>query len=116
MFREHGGNTEYLERISSVLLGIHEGIAAMPAFVAALLEHELLESFVLDIQFDDGAQHRFAGFYTHPRRAAGASSTARRSASCMQPGYLQAIYMVIASLSQFPRADRRANKLNAADR
>ena len=44
LFREHGSASEFLERINSVLLAIHEGIESTASFIAALLEHELLES------------------------------------------------------------------------
>src|SRR5687767_4420012 len=64
IFREHGGQTDYLDRITRVLGMLNEGVESTPAFIAALVEHHLLESFVLDIQFPDGAQHRFAGFHT----------------------------------------------------
>ena len=80
IFREQGGNSEFLEHITGVLGMLHEGIEATPAFILALLEHDLLESFVLDIQFLDGAQHRFAGFYTIQEERL--SSTPRRWASC----------------------------------
>jgi len=56
IFNEHGANSEFLERMTGVLGALHEGIESTPAFVMALLGHNLLESFVLDIQFLDGAQ------------------------------------------------------------
>src|SRR5690606_30638026 len=64
LFHEHGGTTEFLERKASVLRALHEGVAATPAFVDALLAHGLLESFVLDIELDDGRKRRLAGFRT----------------------------------------------------
>src|SRR5690606_19017961 len=42
LFREFGGNTEFLERMSSVLLAIHQGLAGNEPFIGALLEHDLL--------------------------------------------------------------------------
>ena len=78
LFREHGGTTEFLERMNSVLLAIHEGLDGTPPFVAALLEHELLESFVFDI----AARRRLAEparRVLHDQRGAPArTSTARR--------------------------------------
>ena len=64
LFLTYGGTTEYLERISSVLRTIHDGLDAARGFTASLLELELLESFVLDIELDDGSQNRLGGFYT----------------------------------------------------
>jgi hypothetical protein len=115
IFREHGGNSEYLEHITGVLGMLHEGIEATPAFIVALVEHNLLESFVLDIQFLDGAQHRFAGFYTiQEERLAKLDATAL--GKLHERGYLLPIYMVIASFANFRSLIERASKLNAADR
>jgi len=115
IFREHGGNTDYLERITGVLGSLHEGIESTPAFIAALLEHNLLESFVLDIQFNDGAQHRFAGFYTIQEERL-AKLDAAALGRLHERGYLLPVFMVIASLSNFRALIERASRLNAADR
>ena len=64
VFLTHGGSSEFLERINSVLLAIHQGLESTPAFIAALLEHDLLESFVFDIELANGSRTRLAGFYT----------------------------------------------------
>jgi hypothetical protein len=114
LFREHGGNTEYLERMSSVLLAIHQGIAGVQPFVAALLEHELLESFVLDVQLANGSQNRLAGFYAiNEERLLGLNGAVLERFN--RAGYLQAIHMAIASLSQFRALIERMNELNAGD-
>jgi hypothetical protein len=42
LFRPYGGSTDFLERMSSVLLTIHQGLEAAPAFIDALLRHDLL--------------------------------------------------------------------------
>lgn len=100
LFRTHGGTTDFLDRMASTLQALHEGLQAVPGFVDALLRHELLESFVLDITLDDGAQHRLAGFYTIDEerlsRLGGEALAALHG-----EGHLQAIYMAVASLSRF---------------
>src|ERR1700761_5111230 len=96
VFLPHGATSDYLEHVNSVLAAIHHGVETMPAFVAALLRHELLESFVLDVEAADGSQNRLAGFHTlHEERLArlGAPALAELHAS----GYLAAIYMALAS-------------------
>jgi len=115
VFLPQGGSSEYLERINSVLLAIHTGLQGAAAFTAALLEYELLESFVVDITLDDGSQNRLAGFYTiHEERMAalGADALARLH----RAGHLQAIYMAIASLSNFRTLIERKNRRHAAGR
>ncbi len=112
IFLEHGGNTEYLERINSVLLAIHQGLAGVQPFVAALMEHELLESFVLDVQLANGSQNRLAGFYAiNEERLPGLSGAVLERFN--RAGYLQAIHMTIASQSQFRALIERMNRRNA---
>ena len=64
LFREHGGTTEFLDRISSVLRALHEGLrdACRPSWPRCST-HDLLESFVLDVELDDGSVNRLVGFY-----------------------------------------------------
>ncbi len=113
LFRPHGGTSEYLEYISGVLQTLHDGLRETPAFVEALLRHDLLESFVLDLELDDGAQHRLAGYYTvHEERLAQLDAAAL--ASLHRDGHLQSIYMLVASLSQFRDLIDRARKRRAA--
>ena len=112
LFRTHGGTTDYLDRMSSTLLALHEGMRATPAFVDALLRHDLLESFVLDIETDDGAQHRLAGFHTvHEERLAALAADA--VADLHRAGHLEAIYFAIASLSNFRDLIERARRAQA---
>jgi hypothetical protein len=114
LFREHGGSTEFLERVNSVLLAIHQGLESTPPFIAALLEHDLLESFVFDIQLDDGSQNRLAGFYTiNEERLNGLGGSALERLS--RAGHLQAVYMAIASLSNLRILIERQNRLHAGD-
>ncbi len=115
LFLEHGGNSEFLNRLSRVLGTLDEGLETTPPFVAALQEHNLLESFVLDIQFSDAAQFRFTGFYAiHEERLAKLDGAAL--GKLHERGHLQAIYMVIASFSNFRALIDRASKLNAGER
>jgi len=113
VFLPHGGTTEYLERVNSTLLAIHQGLQQSRGFMAALLEHELLESFVFDIELDDGSQYRLAGFYTinEERLAALPGPVLERM---HRAGYLQAVYMVIASMSNFRALIERKNRVHAA--
>ena len=115
VFLTHGGNTEYLERINSVLLALHQGLQSMPSFIAALLEHELIESFVLDIELSDGSEGRLAGLYTineDKLNALGGAALERLHKN----GYLHAIYMQVASMSNFRALIERKNRANAAGR
>lgn len=114
VFLTHGGSTDFLERTTSVLLAIHQGLQSTPAFVAALLEHDLLEPFEFDVERADGARSRLSGFYTiHEERlgALGGGALERLS----RAGHLQAAYMAIASLSQFRALVQRLEQLDAGE-
>lgn len=115
LFLEHGGQSQFLDRMSSTLATINQGIAATNPFIAALVENELLDSFALDIKFRDGGQHRLAGFHTiREEKLADLGSDAL--GKLHQKGYLQAIFMVIASLTHFRDLIERASKLDPAAR
>lgn len=113
VFLPHGGTTEYLERVNSTLLEIHQGLQQSRGFLTALLEYHLLESFAFDIELDDGSQYRLAGFYTIDEdRLAGLAGAVLERLN--RAGYLQAIYMVIASMSNFRTLIERKNRVHAA--
>jgi len=56
VFLEYGGTTEFLQRASALLHMLNAGLEATRAFVDAILEQDLLESFVVDIELKDGSQ------------------------------------------------------------
>lgn len=109
LFLTYGGTTEYLERIASVLRTLHDGLDDARNFSAALIELELLESFVVDIELDDGSQNRLGGFYTINEERLRALS-GERLERLSRTGYLQAIWMAVASLSQFRALIDRKNR------
>ena len=112
VFLSLGGSTEFLDRMNSQLLAIHEGMQGIAGFVQALLAHHLLESFVLDVAMTDGAQRRLAGFYTlDEERLSALDGVALEQLS--RAGHLQAAYMVLASLSNFRDLIERQNLRDA---
>jgi hypothetical protein len=115
VFLPHGGASDYLDRMNSSLLTIHQGLEAAAPFVAALKEYDLLESFVLDVTLNDGSQGRLSGFYAiqEDRLAALEPEALGR---LHRAGYLQAIFMVVASLSNFRSLIERKNRVQAAAR
>lgn len=109
VFDELGRPTEYLERAASLLRAIHEGMQTLPAFIDALLRHELLESFVLDVESERGVS-RLSGFHAiNEERLAALDATALES--LQRAGHLAPIYMAMASLSQFRALIERHRRL-----
>jgi hypothetical protein len=98
LFLPHGGNTPYLDRAADMLEVIHHGLIDSGKFVDALVELQLLESFTLDITLNDGSKNQMLGFYTiNEDKLKELSSEVL--ASLHKQGYLQAIYMAMASQS-----------------
>ena len=114
LFLPYGGSTPYLERIGSLLQTLHDGLSQLPAFIAALERHELLESFVADIELADGSQNRLFGYYTiNEDRLLRLSGAALSQLN--RDGHLQSIYMVMASLSNLRGlVDRKQRAVNAS--
>jgi len=113
MFFSYGGPTEFAERISSVLRTLYEGIEAGRAFFAALQELDLIESFDVDVELDDGSEHRLSGFYTINEDRLRALSGAELE-GLARAGYLAQIHMVLASQAQFRNLIQRRNRKQAA--
>ena len=113
LFHEHGVATDHLERVKSVLLALHDGVVATPTFIDTLVQHELLESFVLDVKLDDGSHNRLAGFHTIDE-ARLQSLPGAVLEQLAREGHLLPIYMVLASLSRFRDLIERINRRRAA--
>lgn len=114
VFLEHGGNSEYLERVNSILHMLYEGMRRSKPFLDTLVELDLLESFVLDVQLDDGSEHRLAGFYTINEDVL-KELKGEQLESLNQKGYLEAIYMAIASMTNIPALLEKKNRLRKAE-
>lgn len=115
LFLPHGGTTEYLEQVNSTLQALHLRIQANAAFIAALLKHDLLEPFVLDIELDDGTENRLSGFYAiNEERLRKLDGEAL--AELASHDHLEPIYMMLASVARFRNLIDRVNRVPAADR
>lgn len=115
MFREYGGATKFLEHYKAVLSALHDGALATPAFIDALLRNQLLESFALDVQLDDGTENRLVGFHTIDEARLQALDGAALE-QLARDGHLLPIYMVLASVSRFRDLIERMNRRRAAGR
>lgn len=112
VFLPQGGESPFLERVTLVLMAIHQGHEASEALSKMLVGLELLESLAVDIEFDDGTRQGLAGLFVInedklKNLAAGALETLHKQ------GYLQHIYMMLASMPNLARLIRRKNQLLA---
>ncbi|MDG2017972.1 MAG: SapC family protein [Porticoccaceae bacterium] len=103
LFLEQGGVTNYLQRMSAILEAIHQGQQQAKEFVELMLKHNL------KVELNDGTNNQLQGFYTINEDALDALSSEAVS-ELWASGYMQAAYMVIASMSNFRSLIERKNK------
>lgn len=108
LFLPQGGNAPYLEKIAANLDTTHQAHQATQSFLDVLVEMDLLESFTLDIELNDGSNNRLAGFYTLNEDKLNALMPDQLG-KLHERGYLQAIFMVAASLSNIRELVDRKN-------
>ena len=100
VFLEHGGISPYLEHVTSVLKAINEGHEYNQGFSDALVQHELLEPFTLEVELNDGSKFKLMGFHTiHEEKLKALDGDALTSLHSR--GYLEHIYMAMASIANF---------------
>ncbi|GAA4755871.1 SapC family protein [Sphingomonas daechungensis] len=64
LFREHGGNSAYLDMVTSRLGLIHEGLVASPLMFALFEELGLIQPLDIDVQLGDGTHYRLGEMFT----------------------------------------------------
>ena len=64
LFREHGGNSAYLDHVTSRLHMIHEGLASAPGMFATLDELGLIQPIEIDVQLDEGTCYQLRSMFT----------------------------------------------------
>lgn len=98
VFLAHGGNSPYLQKVCKMMDAMHAGLQASDVMFEAFLALDLIEPFTLDVELNDGANHRMIGYYTinqEKLNALAGESLSRLHRS----GFLHAAFMVVASLS-----------------
>ena len=109
LFDNKGEPSGFLQTTIKMLENIHRGLEHNKGFVAALLKHELLESFTLEITLNDGSKNQLQGFYTiAEEQLHKLDGTALGELHAN--GYLQPIFMAVAS---FARVRTLIDKKNA---
>ena len=110
LFEADGSPSEFLNRKIALLDKLHRGLQHGQGFVETLIKHELLEQITLDFTFNDGAKQTVEGFYTiAEERLYQLKGDALESLN--QAGYLQPIFMAVASLSRMRDIIERRNRL-----
>ena len=102
VFLPQGGNSPYLEHISTVLRGIRDGMEAGKAMFAAFDALELIQPVALDVRFNDELGANLTGLHGIDRerlQKLDASSLHRLNLA----GWLEGAYLVLASMYNMRR-------------
>jgi len=108
LFTEDGEPTQYLQSIMALFRDLKPGLEVTKLFVESLTKRKLIEPIDIDVAFDDGSKRRLAGLYTVNQDALRALPDAD-VVELFRRGYLQLIYLMVASLKQVPVLARRKN-------
>jgi hypothetical protein len=109
LFLEFGGNSPYLDNAADMLETLHHGIIDNKLFTDMLVEYDLLEQFTLDVALNDHSKHQMVGFYTINEDKLNELSS-KTLTKLHDKGYIQAIYMAIASQANVRNLLNRKNK------
>ena len=110
LFDSDGVPTEFLNQKIALLDKLHRGLQHGKGFIDTLLRHELLEQITLDFTFNDGSKQTIEGFYTiAEERLYQLKGDVLESLN--QAGYLQPVFMAVASLSRMRDIIERRNRL-----
>ena len=102
LFLEFGGNTEYLDRLATMLEGIHVGHTTTPQFAEALAQHGLITPITLKITLRNQEDYALEGFYAvDDERLQVLNDSA--IADLQRRGHLLPTFMMVASQSQLKR-------------
>lgn len=110
IFNEDGSKTPYLEDIITVLQILAMGIETTEAFIAILVEHDLIEPTHLNITFANGKKTRLQGL--HALNAKKLDELKGDVVTEMHSrGFLQACYLMVASLGQVAKMIEMKNAM-----
>jgi len=110
LFDTEGNATEFLDQKIALLDKLHRGLQHGSGFVDTLLRHELLEKITLDIAFNDGSKQSLQGYYCiAEERLYQLHGDVLESLN--KAGYLQPVFMAVASLSRMRDIIERRNRL-----
>src|SRR5210317_1236028 len=110
LFDGGGEPSEFLKQKIALLDKLHRGLQHGSGFISTLLQHELLEQIALDIAFNDGSKKTLQGFYCiAEERLYQLKGDVLEALN--QAGYLQPVFMAVASLSRMRDIIERRNRL-----
>lgn len=113
LFDSDSQPTDFLKAMMSRLESLHQGHEHNKGFITALTEAELLEPFTLEITLNNGTTNRLLGFYTINEEKLLELDGATLE-DFNKKGYLQPIYMAVASYARIRALIDKKNVLENA--
>ncbi len=113
LFLAHGGESPFLERMSSILMAIDQGHHVNRSFSESLVGLELIESVTLNIEFNEGSKQTVQGLFAVSEEKLNALS-ANGLEVLHRKGHLRDIYMMLASMPNLQKLIERKNRLLTA--
>ena len=108
LFGEDGQPTPYLESVKTSFGDLRPGLEMTKIFIATLMTMKLIEPISISLGFDDGSKRDLAGLYSINQETLRALPDAS-VIELFRRGYLQLIYLMIASLKQIPVLAKKKN-------
>ena len=109
LFDADGQPSAFTRNVAAALRELRSGIEATKAFIARLLELELIEPIDISLSFDDGETRELHDLYTiDQERLRGLPDDA--VLDLFRRGYLHSISLMAASLKQIPVLARMRNQ------
>jgi hypothetical protein len=108
LFTEAGDPSRYLQSIMGLMRDLRPGLERTRIFIDTLLSLKLIEPMTISARFDDGSNHEFTGLYTINRDQLKELADAA-VLDLFRRGYLQLIYLMLASLDHVSALAQRKN-------
>ena len=114
LFLPQGGNSPYLERIATILRGIHHGLEINKAMFAALNEAGLIRPLNVEVKLNAEEGVNLAGLHGIDEEKL-AKLDADALLKLHRSGFLQAAYLVLSSMGNVPKliALRQRRRMHA---
>ncbi len=109
LFSEGGAPTAYLQSIMALMNELRPGQERTKRFIETLLSLKLVVPMSIDAGFDDGTKREVIGLYTIDQEVLRALPDAS-VLDLFRRGYLQLIYLMLASLKQVPVLAQKKNR------
>ncbi|MDG2017985.1 MAG: SapC family protein [Porticoccaceae bacterium] len=110
LFDKDSQPTEFLKAMMTKLESLHHGHEHNKGFITALTAEDLLEPFTLEITLDNGSTNQLMGFYTINENKL-QELDGSTLADFNSKGYLQPIYMAVASYARIRALIDKKNAL-----